>query len=68
MTQNLELIGTTEAAVRLGVDRATVTRWVKAGRLEATKLSSDQKNAPLVFAAAAVDVLAANLKDADAAR
>lgn len=32
-TMQTELIGTSEAAQRLGVDRSTVTRWVKSGRL-----------------------------------
>jgi predicted site-specific integrase-resolvase len=32
MTSNL--IGSAEVATRLGVDRATLSRWVKAGRLE----------------------------------
>jgi excisionase family DNA binding protein len=33
MQKNLDLIGSAEAADMLGIDRATVTRWVHAGTL-----------------------------------
>jgi predicted site-specific integrase-resolvase len=56
MEQTVELIGAPEAARRLGVDRSTLTRWVKAGRIEAhTKLP--HTNGALVFDSAAVDAL-----------
>jgi excisionase family DNA binding protein len=38
MTENNPLYTSTEAAAKLGITRMTVGRWVKSGRLVATKL------------------------------
>lgn len=51
------MIGTAEAARLLKVDRATVTRWAKAGKLAATKFPG--RNAPYLFTRASVRHLAA---------
>ena len=48
------LIGSAEACRILGVSRATLTRWAKAGRLHATP-TSDATNAALVFDRAEVE-------------
>jgi len=56
MSQTGELIGAAEAAARLQVDRSTVTRWAKKGKLvPATKL--EHVNGALVFEVESVEAL-----------
>ena len=53
-----DLIGTTEAVDILKVDKATITRWVAAGKLTpVTKLP--RKNGAFIFNRADVEALAA---------
>jgi excisionase family DNA binding protein len=49
------LIGSGEAGEILGIDRATVTRWVKSGRLRSQKLPGE--SGAYVFDRAAVEQL-----------
>lgn len=54
---DVEPINTAEAAKRLNVNRSTVTRWVKAGRIEPTFTLPGYRGDHL-FDPAAVDALA----------
>lgn len=58
MNQTETLIGASEAAGLLGIDRSTLTRWVKAGRIEAAH-KNPHSNGALVFDREAVERLAA---------
>ena len=54
-----DLIGTTEAVDILKVDKATITRWVAAGKLTpVTKLP--RKNGAFIFLRSDIDALAAS--------
>lgn len=54
-----DLIGTTEAVTILKVDKATLTRWVKAGKVHpVTKLP--RKNGAYLFNRADIENLAAS--------
>lgn len=57
LMEDSRVIGTTEAATLLGVDRATVTRWARTGKVEAHKMPG--RNAPWLFGRASVAHLAA---------
>lgn len=57
MSQTETLISAAEAAAVLGIDRSTLTRWVKSGRIEAVHKNPHQ-NGALLFDQAAVDELA----------
>lgn len=48
VTQAKNLIGSREASKRLGVSVPTLSRWVKSGRIAATK-PLDHPTAPLIF-------------------
>jgi len=55
-----ELLGTTEAAKRIDVDKATLTRWVASGRVvAATKLP--KKNGAYLFTRDEVERIAAEV-------
>ncbi len=57
---NPNLVGTAEAAHRLGIERSTISRWVAAGRLTpAVKLAGP--TGAMLFDAGAIDRLAAKL-------
>lgn len=58
MTQTETLISAAEAAALLGIDRSTLTRWVKAGRVEAAHKNPHQ-NGALLFELATVEALLA---------
>lgn len=52
-----ELIGTAEAADILGVDRSTITRWIRSGRL-APRLQLAGRTGALLFSRTDVEALA----------
>lgn len=58
MTQTETLISAAEAAALLGIDRSTLTRWVKAGRIDAAH-KNPYLNGALLFDRSAVDALVA---------
>lgn len=56
MSQNL--IGSAEVATRLGIDRATLSRWVRAGKITPVyQLPSSTGNGAMLFDPADVDRL-----------
>jgi excisionase family DNA binding protein len=61
LMEDSRLIGTTETAELLGVDRATVTRWARSGKLAATKLAG--RNGPYLFTRVSVAHLAAQRRN-----
>jgi len=58
------LIGAQEAAALLGVDKSTLTRWAKAGKIKAVKAPGS--NGPYLFRPAEVHRVAAERAEADA--
>ncbi len=58
MNKPSKFVGSAEACRVLDVDRSTLTRWVKAGRLKTQARSSDHTNGALLFARRDVDALA----------
>lgn len=56
MTHPDDLMGAGDVARLLGVNRSTVTRWAKSGRLPAVKKFAGTRG-PLVFARATVESL-----------
>lgn len=58
MFQTETLISAAEAALLLGIDRSTLTRWVKAGRIDAAH-KNPHLNGALLFDRDAVVAVAA---------
>jgi len=53
----IDLIGSAEAAQLLGIDKPTLTRWVKAGRVKAAH-KFPGKNGAFIFHRADINALA----------
>lgn len=56
-TTESPIIGATEAARRLRVDKSTLTRWVKDGTLPSVGRISEWRNSALLFRSADVEAL-----------
>lgn len=54
LTHSMNQIGSREAARRLGISIPTLSRWVRSGRIKATK-PLDYPTAPLIFEEAEVE-------------
>jgi len=57
-TTPAELIGSTEACRLLGKDKATLSRWVAAGRITPAARASDKPNGAFLFYRSDVERLA----------
>ena len=52
-----DIIGSTEACTILNIDKATISRWVAAGRITPV-VKLPRKNGAFLFARADIDILA----------
>lgn len=59
MNKPTKLVGSAEACQMLNVNRSTLTRWAKAGRIKPQTRLSDHTNGALAFRRADVEKLAA---------
>ena len=59
-TTPAELIGSTEACRLLGKDKATLSRWVAAGRITPAARASDKPNGAFLFYRSDVERLASS--------
>lgn len=55
-----DLVGSTQAARDLDVDKSTLTRWVKEGRIPVAHRASDKPNSAMLFLRSDVDRLRAD--------